>query len=159
MTETIFTAVLSSIIASSVIAFLAKSWIEARIRASIEYEYKRQFSLFERELDRKEKVELVAEVLAEYIKTPLSEPVSRDQRTLLNKLSFKTTLWLPTEVAIELSKRLQNQPDAKTLFDIVLMARRVLIGDDSLSPKDITYWGYDKEQSNPPDLKNETKFP
>jgi hypothetical protein len=60
--------------------------------------------------------------------------------TDLNKLSFKTTLWLPAEVAIELSKRLQNKPDAKSPFDLVLMARRVHSEDTSLKPEHVTYW-------------------
>lgn len=140
MVETIVTAVLSSVVATSVIAFLGKTWLEARVKASIEHEYKKQFELFERELDRKEKVELVAELLAEYMRIPQGEDMPRDQRSLLNKLSFKTTLWLPPELAIELSKRLQNQPDAKSPFDLVLMARRVLIGDSALGPQYVTYW-------------------
>lgn len=145
MPETIMTAFFSSVAATAIIVFLGKTWIQNRIKASIEHEYKKQFELFTRELDRKEKIELVAELIGEYMKTPVSEIMQREQRLLLNKLSFKATLWLPADLAIELSKRLQNQPDAKSPFDLVLMARKALLNDQSLKPEHVTIWSLEKE--------------
>ena len=145
MLETILTSVTASATATVIIGFLGKTWIQSRIKASIEHEYKKQFALFTRELDRKEKIELVAELIGEYMKTPLGEVMEREQRLLLNKLSFKATLWLPSDLAIELSKRLQNLPDAKSPFELVLMARKALLNDESLKPEHVTIWSLEKE--------------
>jgi hypothetical protein len=152
MAETIATSILVSLLTVAVLGYLARTWLEARLKASIEHEYKKQFELFQRELDQKQKVELVAEVLAEYIKTPYGETVPREQRTVLNKLSFQASLWLPAELAIELGKRLQNKPDAKTPFELILIARRLLIGDSSITIDDITVWGPSKETNADPIL-------
>lgn len=150
MTETIITAVLSSGVAAIVLAFLGRTWIVARVKASIEHEYKKQFELFQRDLDRKQKIELVAELVAEYMKTPQGETMPREQRHLLNKLSFQATLWLPAELAIELSKRLQNQKDAKSPFDLILLARRLLSEDTTLGPEHVTFWSPELEQRGDP---------
>ena len=152
MFESIFTSVLAAVATVSVLAFLGKSWITARLKASIEQEYKKQFEFFKRELDQKQKVELVADLLAEYMKTPHGETVTREQRTLLNKLSLQASLWLPSELAIELSKRLQNRPDAKTPFDIILIARRELTGDTTITGDHVTLWDAQREQKADPIL-------
>jgi hypothetical protein len=150
MFEAIASSVLASIATVGILAYLGRSWFEARLKASIEHEYKKQFEIFQRKLDQQQKVELVAELLAEVLATPYGEPVSREQRTLLNKLSFQASLWLPGELAIELSKRLQNKPDAKTPFEIMLIARRLLISDTSLGVEHVTIWGSQLEKQPDP---------
>lgn len=140
MLEAVVSAVFTSAATVAVLAYLGRAWFEARLKASIEHEYKKQFEIFQRELDQRQKVELVAELLAELLATPYGEKVSREQRTLLNKLSFQASLWLPGELAIELSKRLQNQADAKTPFEIMLIARRLLISDTSIGVEHVTIW-------------------
>ncbi|MFC7461582.1 hypothetical protein [Hydrogenophaga defluvii] len=134
----------------SLIAFLGRTWIEARVRGSINQQYKTQFELFQRSLNRKEKVAIVAQLLAEYMKTPYGETIEREQRTLLNRLSLEATLWLPSELALEISKRLQNAPDAKTPFELIVLARHHLSEDDSLSVEAVTIWGWDREKSAEP---------
>ena len=150
MIEIISSSILASFCTVVILAFLGRTWLEARLKSSIEHEYKKQFELFQRELDQKQKVELVAELLAEYFKTPYGETVPREQRTLLNTLSFKASLWLPGELAIELGKILQNTNDAKSPFELILIARRLLIGDASISVSDITYWDATKEKHGDP---------
>jgi hypothetical protein len=130
---------------------------EARIRASIEHEYQKQFALFQRELDQKLKVELVADLLAEYMRTPQGDTMTREQRTQLNKLSFQASLWLPAELAMELSRRLQNQPEAKSPFELVLVARRLLIDDTSLGPEHVTFWNPTLEKKGEPVLYHDTR--
>jgi hypothetical protein len=140
MLEALGVAILSSALTVAVLVFVGKGWFEARVKASIEHEYKKQFEVFSRDLDRKEKVELVADLMAEFLKVPKGERLDREQRLLLTRLSFRASLWLPGELAIELSKRLQNGPDAKSPFEILLMARKLLIGDESLGVEHITHW-------------------
>ncbi len=152
MIEIISSSILASFFTVATLGYLGRTWLEARLKASIEHEYKKQFELFQRELDQMQKVELVAELLAEYAKTPYGETVPREQRTLLNKLSFQASLWLPSELAIELGKRLQNKQDAKSPFELILIARRLLIGDTSITVDDITWWESSKEQRADPIL-------
>jgi hypothetical protein len=131
-------------------AFLGKTWFQAKVKASIQHEYKKQFELFSRKLDQKDKVELVAELLAEYLKTPQGETMEREQRIILNKLSFQASLWLPSALAIELAKRLQNRKDAKSPFELVLMARKELINDSSIEVEHVTWWNFEKETKAEP---------
>lgn len=152
MLEIISSSILASLSTAMIFGFLGRTWIEARLKASIEHEYKKQFELFQRELDQKQKVELVAELLAEWIKIPYGEVIPREQRSLLNKLSFQASLWLPSELAIELGKRLQNKQDAKSPFELILIARRLLIGDTSITVEDVTWWEPSKEQLADPVL-------
>jgi hypothetical protein len=132
----------------AVALFLLKTWITERVKNSIKNEYDRQLEVYKRELDKKQKIELVAELLAEWIKHPLGEPIPKDQRTRINTLSFKATLWLPEPLSIELNKRLQNRPDAKSIFEILLFAREQLVEKSSLTPEFVTYWGPELEQQS-----------
>lgn len=150
MLETIVTSVIASTLAFSFVVFMGRKWIEARLKSSIEFEYKKQFEIFQRQLDRHQKVELVAELLAEFIKIPAGEPLPRDHRHLLNKLSFQASLWLPSDLAIQLSKRLQNQPDARSPFELILLARQLLTDDAPLELNDVTYWKAELEQRGDP---------
>lgn len=150
MIEILVSSVLASAVTVLLIAYLGRAWFEARLKASIEHEYKKQFEIFQRKLDQQQKVELVAELLAEMLATPYGETVPREQRTLLNKLSFQASLWLPGELAIELSKRLQNQPDAKTPFELMLIARRLLIADTSIGVEHVTIWDAQLEKQSGP---------
>lgn len=152
MIEIVSSSIFTSLLTIAALGYFGRAWLEARLKSSIEHEYKKQFELFQRELDQKQKVELVAELLAEYAKTPYGETVPREQRTLLNKLSFQASLWLPSELAIELGKRLQNKPDGKSPSELILIARRLLIGDTSITIEDITSWGSLTEQRADPIL-------
>ncbi|UTW04707.1 hypothetical protein KDX31_06825 [Amphritea atlantica] len=152
MLETIIAAVLSSGTCLAIVIFLSKSWVKERIKSSIQHEYKKQFELFSRELDQKEKVQMVAELFSEYLRTPYGEAITREQRNRLNYLSFQSSLWLPKDIATEISKRLQNKNDAKSVFEIILMAREALIGCSELELEHVTFWGHDKETKGDPVL-------
>ena len=52
---------------------------------------------------------------------------------------------VPPELSKELSLVLQKKVDAKSPFEILLMAREALIHDSSLSVEHVTWWNYDKE--------------
>ncbi len=49
-----------------------------------------------------------------------------------------------------MSKRLQNKPDAKTSWELVLFARRLLTGDSALGVQHVTYWGLEFEKAHAP---------
>jgi hypothetical protein len=62
----------------AVAVFLAKAWIEARISASIKHDYDQQLETFKKDLNKREKVELVAELFAEWIAVPPGEKCLRN---------------------------------------------------------------------------------
>ena len=128
-------------------AFLLRTWISVRITNSIKSEYDRQLELYKRELDRKQKIEVVSELLAEWIRYAPGEPMPKEYRTRLNKLSFEASLWLPTELASELGKVLQQRKDAKSTLEILLLARKLLLDDDSLTLDLTTFWSVEHEQN------------
>jgi hypothetical protein len=134
----------------SAAAFLAKTWIEARVVSSIKHEYDQRLEHYKRELDKRQKVELLAELFAEWIAVPPGEIVPKDRRTRMNQLSFASAIWLPSSVVVEMSKALQLKPDAKSFFEVLLLARKELTGGESLSPSDITFWGADLEKKGQP---------
>lgn len=140
MLEEFLKIFITSTIGGLVSIFLLKTWLTARITNSIKSEYDRQLEVYKRELDRKQKIELVSELLAEWIKHPKGEPIPKDQRTKLNKLSFQASLWLPTELAIEVNKALQLRKDAKSIFEILLLARKLLLDDETLPIDLTTFW-------------------
>ncbi len=157
MIETIISAVTASVIVNGILLFLIKEWLITRLKASIEAEYKKQHELFIRELDRKEKVEIISDLLAEWIRYPNGENLANEYRTNLNRLSFKCTLWLPPKLSKELAQALQRQDNAKNIFEILLMARKELIDDEELTAAHVTYWGVEKEtQKDTNETSNKT---
>jgi hypothetical protein len=153
MIETFFAAVVGTSIAGAVIVFLAKTWIETRLKGSIKHEYDQKLEEFKQALEtsrlEKQKIELVSELIAEWMANP-SGGFSKEYRTRLNRLSFQASLWLPSPLAIELSKRLQNKRDAKTSWELVLFARHLLTGDSSLGVEHVTFWGSEFEKTPSP---------
>lgn len=135
-------------VAATLIVWLAGKWIGSRIDSSIKHEYDKRKIEYESELRRRERAQLVAELLAEWMNTPTDDPMSSDQRKKLNKLSFEATLWLPQEIAAELSQVLQHDPRAPNMFDLLLRVRSHLSGPHQLTVKNVTQWGREKEVPN-----------
>lgn len=132
--------------------YIGKTWFEARVTASVSAEYERKLELYRRDLDRKQKIELVSDLLAEWIRIPKGEALDREHRTRLNKLSFQATLWLPADLVVELGKTLRYEQGAKSIFDLMILARHALSEDSSLSASHITYWKPDLEKKGDPVL-------
>ncbi|SFF25424.1 hypothetical protein [Nitrosomonas sp. Nm166] len=147
----VLTSLLAGGLAGTVVAFLLKTWTEARAKASIEHEYNQRLEIFKRQLDERQKIALVSELLAEWIAVPRGEQIPKDR----NRLLFEASLWLPPELAVELSKTLQLKPTAKSIFEIFLLARRQLTGDASLASEHITFWGPEFEKPSQPPYSHE----
>lgn len=143
---------LSGLLVTSVtfalIVFLVKEWLKSSINAG----YKKQHEVFIRDINRKNKIEIVSELLAEWIKNKPETNMSPEYRTRLNRLSFESTLWLSPSLSKELAKTLQLKNDAKNIFEILIMARKELIDDKELTPEDITFWDFKYESKY--DVKN-----
>ncbi|MEK6685439.1 MAG: hypothetical protein AABY99_03525 [Pseudomonadota bacterium] len=153
----LFLALLAGGTGGSIVAFLAKTWIEARVAASIKHEYDQQFEQYKRGLDKRQKVELLAELFAEWIAVPAGEVIPKERRTRMNQLSFAAAIWLPADIVIEMSKTLQQKPNAKSYFEVLLLARKELTGGESLAPEDITYWDANLEKKGQPVIQRDPK--
>jgi hypothetical protein len=105
-----------------ILAFLTKTWIEKRIEFSIQHEYDRKLSKFEKDLDVRLRAELVADLMAEWIKKDLDYH-------RLNQLSFQAFLWLPSQLARDLSSTLSHKPGADDLRSIIQKVRKHLLGE------------------------------
>lgn len=114
-------------------AFIFRSWIVERLKASIKHEYDLKILELERQKEIRLKGEIVSELLAEWIRKNGSLDYHQ-----LNKLSFQAFVWLPKELAEELSSSLSHKPGAQDLRVIVKNLRTYLQGqDDGLKAKDI----------------------
>jgi hypothetical protein len=149
-------AVLAGAVGGSVVAFLAKTWIQARLVASIKHEYDQHLERYKRELDKRQKIELVAELFAEWIAVPKGEVVPKERRTRMNQLSFAAAIWLPSDLVVEMGNTLQAKPGAKSYFDVLLLARKELAEDESLKAENITFWGADLEKKGQPVIQQKT---
>ena len=144
----LITGVFSSVVTVGVIGWLLKTWIGARIEGSIEHEYEKKMAEYENKIEMRERAQLIAELLAEWMDSPLDGPMSSTQRKRLNKLSFEASLWLPENIARDLSMVLQHNPKAPNMFDLLLNVREYLSGKHGLTTKEITQWGREKELPN-----------
>lgn len=146
----IFTSILTGAVSGVVVVFLLRTWVEARIKSSIQHEYNQQFELFKRQLDQKQKVELVSDILAHWIAYPPDVPVSKEHRTTMNRLIFAATLWLPAEHVRKLNAALQHEGSPDELFRMLLLARKELTGDVGLRENELAFMPYELEVSGKP---------
>ncbi|EOB4962938.1 TPA: hypothetical protein I7251_22000 [Vibrio vulnificus] len=108
----------------AIAAFLSKTWIEKRLEFSIQHEYDKKLSNYETEKEIRLKAELISELMSEWINTDKEDVVK------LNELTFKAFLWLPAELASDLSNTLSHQPGADDLRTIICKVRKHLLGND-----------------------------
>lgn len=92
---------ISTVAILSFIVFISRSWIIERLKASIKHEYDIKMLEIEAQKEIRLKGEIVAELLAEWIKT--GHKLDYHQ---LNKLSFQAYIWLPKQLAEDLSNSL-----------------------------------------------------
>ena len=131
----------STVSVLAIVAYLLRTWISTRLRWSVKHEYDKKMLEVESQKEIRLKGEVVAELLAEWI---------RKNRNLdyhqLNKLTFQAFLWLPKELAEDLSNSLSHKPGAKDVREILIDIRTHLNGqNDGLKSKDVIVF-------NEPDL-------
>jgi hypothetical protein len=76
------------------------------------------------------KAELIAELLAVWISYP-------EDLTKLNQLSFQAFLWLPDDIALDLSNLLAKTNDAKSVPVIIAEVRKHLLGPTDINGEHI----------------------
>ncbi|HHF0487024.1 TPA: hypothetical protein ACPHTX_002373 [Vibrio antiquarius] len=134
--ENIVVALMSSISTVSVIAivgYLLRTWIATRLRWSVKHEYDMKMLEVENQKEIRLKGEVVAELLAEWIRKNGNLDYHQ-----LNKLTFQAFLWLPKELAEDLSNCLARKQGAKDVRKILIDIRTHLHGSsDGLQAKDV----------------------
>jgi hypothetical protein len=108
-----------------VIAFFVRSYIDFKRDERIEK--------IRSETSIRNKAGLIAALISRWINH------SKDYIEL-NQLSFEAFLWLPEDIAKELSKTLSNNKEALNCKDILLKVRHHLIGEDQLRADEIVHF-------------------
>jgi hypothetical protein len=116
-----------------ILAFLSKTWIEKRIEFSIQHEYDKKLFKLEADVEVRLRAELVGDLMAEWIKDHKNLDYHR-----LNQLSFQAFLWLPPQMARDLSSTLNHKLDSDDLRSIIIKVRKHLLGEsDSLEANQV----------------------
>lgn len=124
--EFIYTALTSGIVSATLIL-----WFKVRLQYSIKHEYDKNIEKYKNELESRKKAELIAELLSEWLSFP-------DTQVKLNKLTFEAFLWLPDDIAKDLSNLLAHTKDAPETRDILLKIRKYLLNNNtSIESKEI----------------------
>lgn len=138
-------AIIGSITGSSMVIFvlfLLKKSLETRLTYSVKHEYDRLLEEFKQQQEVRIKSEVVAELLAEWIK---SEP----DHDRLNHLSFQLYLWLPEDIYLALSEVLTHTSNSENLRSILYNVRVHLLGEcDRLKPHNVVVFPKVNKASN-----------
>lgn len=123
----------STISILAIIGYIFREWFKTRLKASIKHEYDLKILEVQHQKEIRIKGEIVSELLAQWIRK--DETIDYHE---LNKLSFQAFIWLPKEIAEELSKSLAHEPGAQNLRVIIKKVRTYLQGtDDGFKSEDV----------------------
>jgi hypothetical protein len=129
--------------------FLGKHWIEKRV----EHEYGKKMADYEsalsraaaREQEQREiryRAALISDLLSTWLAgSPATGGVTDYEK--LNRLSFEAFLWLPQDIATELSKTLTHADGALSARDLIVRVRKYLLGDNDSLPAAAVITFYD----------------
>ena len=123
-------AIISPLITIGVISFFVfifRTWIIKKIQYAVKHSYDKKLAEIETQKEIRHKAELIAELLAEWIN-------KNEDKQKLNELTFKAFLWLPPEIASELSSTLTNKPDALDVRKIITKVREHLLNESDKLP-------------------------
>lgn len=111
-----------------IVFFSCKKFIESLIRSLVNNIYAKKLAKQKEDFDSRIKADILAELLGEWQSFPESTAKVRT-------LSYKAFLWLPSNIAEELSKLLSDKPDKKDIRTILSMGRQhILNNTDPLPP-------------------------
>lgn len=138
---------LSTVALLSLVGYLCRNWLVERLKASIKFEYDRKLIAVEHERETRLKGEVVAELLAQWIRKGGNLDYYQ-----LNRLSFQAFIWLPRELAEQLSNSLAHKPGAEDLRSLIKDLRTHLQGsDDGFKAKDVIVF-------NEPDIHSDINY-
>jgi hypothetical protein len=134
--EQFFIAIIGSVSTIAIlgcVGYFFRSWIVIRLKASIKHEYDLKILEIQHQKEIRHKSEIVSELLAQCIRKD-----GKLDYHELNKLSFQAFIWLPKDIAEELSSSLSHPLDSPDLRTLIKNIRTYLQGsDDGFKSKDI----------------------
>lgn len=121
---------ISTIGAVALLGFILKSWLQTRLAESIRAEYARQQANESHQREIRMKAALIGELLAEWLS-------KKEDRTKLNQLTFEAFIWLPKDIAIDLSNLLSHNENRTSTRDVLGRVRKLLLPNDDLDHQKI----------------------
>ena len=115
---------IGSAVGFGVVGLLARNWIAVRLSQSVRHEYDSKLEQLRRDMAIRDRAALVAELIAEWGSNP-------EDRKHLNRLSYEAFLWLPSDIARDLSMCFSKQEGAPTAKEIVGKVRKHLLGSNT----------------------------
>jgi hypothetical protein len=146
----LFTSLLAGGVSGTIVAFLLKTWIEVRLKASVEHEYDKKLEAFRLEIRVREQAAKVAELFSEA--NEVDGPLTPDRVKQLNRLSWELSLWLPADTVRDLTSHLCRAPGSKHMKDILISARKHILmnPDDDLRAEQIVHFAINSATTTPP---------
>ena len=105
-----------------ILIFIGKQWLSSKISNSIKHYYDKLTVDYKSDLLIKQKSELIGELLAEWVSQP-------ENQKKLNQLTFEAFLWLPKNIANDLSNTLSHKKNSKNIREIISAVRTHLLGE------------------------------
>ncbi|HDC4334952.1 TPA: hypothetical protein O8L45_000083 [Enterobacter kobei] len=141
------------------VMFVVPRLVAARITSSVQHEYNELLESIklshQRQLENEKnlreirlKSALIAELLALWISHP-------DDRVRLRQLTYEAFLWLPPELASELSDILSKTPGAPDVRVYLIKVRKLLLGNaDTLEAKKVIHFELSQHEQIQKKLNN-----
>lgn len=124
---------LSTVALLCLLGYVCRNWLIERLKASIKFEYDQKLLAVEHERETRLKGEVVAELLAQWIRKGGNLDYFQ-----LNRLSFQAFIWLPRPLAEKLSNALAHKSGAEDIRSLIKDLRVHLHGtDDGLEARDV----------------------
>jgi hypothetical protein len=141
----LLTSLLAGGVSGTIVAFLLKTWIEARLKASIEHEYDRKLEALRFEMRAREQAAKVAELMTEA--RDGSTELTPDPAKNINKLAWELSLWLPADTVRELISHLCYAEGSKTMKEVLVDVRKHILANpkDDLKAEQIVHFEVKKE--------------
>ncbi|WP_052035788.1 hypothetical protein, partial [Vibrio proteolyticus] len=124
--ETFLASILGSVSTLTIfgiVGFLCKNWLLERLKASIKHEYDLKLAEVEHQREMRLKGEVVAELLAQWLRAEKELDYYQ-----LNKLAFQAFVWLPEDLAKDLSESLAHKLGSDDVRALVKKVRSHLQG-------------------------------
>ncbi|WP_216938412.1 MULTISPECIES: hypothetical protein [unclassified Acinetobacter] len=111
------------------VLWLCKNWFLTRLTESIKHDYSTKLEEYKYNIEIRRKAEQVAKLLALWIERP-------PEREELNRLTFECFLWLPDDIAQDLSKLFNYQEeDSITVRSVLFKIRQHLVKESEDNQK------------------------
>jgi hypothetical protein len=115
-----------SAVATGILGILLKSWIDHRLTTARDAAA-REGAVREK---RREESRAVAEILSEWVRSSYTGQLTNEDRWKLQTVYWKNILGLDRAIIEVLFPRLANLPDAPSTDEVIVQARRILLGLD-----------------------------